>query len=192
MKRSKLLILLAFLVICSCREQRPQQPVQGQSDRQVRESLEKANRYLINDEEEEIDNYVRRHQLDLVETGTGLRYQIVEEGKGKPVQPGQTVTLDYVLYDITGDVVYSSENDGLMRFVVGKSEVPSGLDEAVRLFHEGDRAWVIVPSHLGYGLLGDQKNVPSRMKRTPRMPVTVKMSLRTTTKNSIGRSSSRT
>ena len=162
MKRSKLLILLAFLVICSCREQRPQQPVQGQSDRQVRESLEKANRYLINDEEEEIDNYVRRHQLDLVETGTGLRYQIVEEGKGKPVQPGQTVTLDYVLYDITGDVVYSSENDGLMRFVVGKSEVPSGLDEAVRLFHEGDRAWVIVPSHLGYGLLGDQKNVPSR------------------------------
>ena len=162
MKRSKLLILLAFLVICSCREQRPQQPVQGQSDRQVRESLEKANRYLVNDEEEEIDNFVRRHQLDMVETGTGLRYQIVEQGKGKPVQPGHTVTIEYVLFDLAGDVVYSSENDGLMRFLVGRSEVPSGLDEAVRLLHEGDRAWVVVPSHLGYGLLGDQKSISSR------------------------------
>ena len=156
--------LIVGLLLCSCQEQRNPQPglVQGQSDRQVRESLEKANRYLVNDEEEEIDNYVRRHQLELVETGTGVRYQIVEEGKGKPVQPGQTVTLEYVLFDIAGDVVYSSENDGLMRFVVSRSEVPSGLDEAVRLLHEGDRAWVIVPSHLGYGLLGDQKSVPSR------------------------------
>ena len=162
MKRSKLLILLAFLVICSCREQRPQQSVEGQSDRQVRESLEKANRYLVNDEEEEIDNFVRRHQLDMVETGTGLRYQIVEQGKGKPVQPGHTVTIEYVLFDLAGDVVYSSENDGLMRFLVSGSEVPSGLDEAVRLLHEGDRAWVVVPSHLGYGLLGDQKSIPSR------------------------------
>lgn len=159
-----LLILTMALLLCSCQEQRnpQQQQAQGNSDRQVKESLEKANRFLVNDEEEEIDNYVRRHQLEMVETGTGLRYQIVEEGKGKPVQPGQTVTLDYVLFDLVGDVVYSSENDGPMRFVVGRSEIPSGLDEAVRLFHEGDRAWVIVPSHLGYGLLGDQKSIPSR------------------------------
>jgi FKBP-type peptidyl-prolyl cis-trans isomerase len=72
------------------------------------------------------------------------------------------VTLDYVLYDLVGDVVYNSETEGPMRFVVSRSEVPSGLDEAVRLLHEGDRAWAIVPSHLGYGLLGDQKSVPSR------------------------------
>lgn len=163
MKLIRMLVCwVVALLLCSCQEQRPQQPVQGQSDRQVKESLEKANRYLVNDEEEEIDNYVRRHQLDLVETGTGLRYQIVEEGKGKPVLPGHTVTIDYVLFDLAGDVVYSSENDGLMRFVVGKSEMPSGLDEAVRLLHEGDRAWAIVPSHLGFGLLGDQKSIPSR------------------------------
>ena len=148
-------------MLCSCQEPQPR-PVQGQSDRQVRESLEKANRYLVNDEEEEIDNYVRRHQLELVATGTGLRYQIVGTGNGKAVQPGMTVTLDYVLYDLAGDVVYHSETEGPMRFVVGRSEIPSGLDEAVRLFHEGDRAWVIIPSHLGYGLLGDQKSIPSR------------------------------
>ena len=165
MKTSKLLILLVGLLLCACQEQQhnPQpKPVQDQSDRQLKESLEKANRYLVNDEEEEIDNYVRRHQLELIETGTGLRYQIVEAGNGKPVQPGKTVTLDYVLFDLAGDVVYNSETEGPMRFVVSKSEVPSGLDEVVRLLHEGDCAWAIVPSHLGYGLLGDQKSVPSK------------------------------
>ena len=165
MKKSKLLILLVGLLLCACQEQQrnPQpKPVQGQSDRQLKESLEKANRYLVNDEEEEIDNYVRRHQLEMVETGTGLRYQLLESGNGKPVQPGMTVTLDYVLFDLAGDVVYSSETEGPMCFVVSKSEVPSGLDEAVRLLHEGDRAWAIVPSHLGYGILGDQKSVPSK------------------------------
>lgn len=164
MKTSSLFIFLVSLLLCSCREpQHNPQPksVQGQ-DHQVKESLEKANRYLVNDEEEEIDNYVRRHQLEMVSTGTGLRYQIVEKGKGKPVQPGNRVTLDYVLYDLVGDVVYDSETDGPMQFVVSRSEVPSGLDEVVRLLHEGDCAWAIVPSHLGYGLLGDQKSVPPR------------------------------
>lgn len=165
MKMSRFLILLAVLLLVSCQEQQrysQRQLVQGQSDKQLKESLEKANRYLVNDEEEEIDNYVRRHQLEMVKTGTGLRYQIVETGKRKPVQPGKTVTLDYVLFDLAGDVVYNSETDGPMRFVVSRSEVPSGLDEAVRLLHEGDRAWAIVPSHLGYGLLGDQKSVSSK------------------------------
>lgn len=153
-------IVLGFL--CSCQEP-AQQPVQKpSSDRQMKESLEKANRYLVNDEEEDIDNYVRRHQLEMTPTGTGLRYQVVETGNGALIQPGQAVTIEYVLYDLRGDVVYSSENDGLMKFVVSRSEVPSGLDEAVRLLHENDRAWVVVPSHLGYGLLGDQNRIPSR------------------------------
>lgn len=153
-------VLVACLLLCSCQE--PVKPVQHTSDDQMKASLERANRYLINEEEEEIDNFVFRHQLEMVSTGTGLRYQIIEEGKGVPVQPGKVVTLEYVLYDLIGDVVYSSDEDGLMRFVVSGSEVPSGLDEAVRLLHEGDRAWVIVPAHLGYGILGDQNRIPSR------------------------------
>ncbi|MBQ3709317.1 MAG: FKBP-type peptidyl-prolyl cis-trans isomerase [Bacteroidales bacterium] len=162
MKIIRALIVLAVCgLLCSCQEA-VQKPDQTSSERQIRESLERANRYMVNDEEEDIGNYVRRHQLEMTSTGTGVRYQIVEEGKGSLIQPGQKVTIDYVLYDLVGDVVYSSEKDGLMEFVVSRSEVPSGLDEAVRLLREGDGAWVIVPSHLGYGILGDQNRVPSR------------------------------
>lgn len=152
-------LILGFLASC---EEPSVKPVQPSPDREVKESLERANRYLVTEEAEEIDSYVRRHQLEMVSTGTGVQYQVLEKGDGPLVMPGQVVTLDYILNDITGEVVYDSKTEGPMRFLVGKSDVPSGLDEAVRLLHVGDRACVIVPSHLGYGLLGDQNAVPSR------------------------------
>lgn len=156
--------IVCFIVLAtvclSCRE-KPGKPVQIDNT-QLKESLEKANRYLTNDEEEDIQGYIARHRLDMVATGTGMRYQIIQHGNGRLIQPGQTVTMEYVLYNIMGDEVYSSESDGLMVFVVGCGDVVSGLDEAMRHLHQGDVAKVIVPSHLGYGLLGDQKDIPPR------------------------------
>ena len=125
-------VLLLCGMVISCQEA-TQKPVPVDNAK-LKESLEKANRYLINDEEEDIQNYISRHQLNMVSTGTGLRYQIIKEGEGARVLPGQTVTLEYVLYNVMGDEIYSSDN-------VAK---------------------VIIPSHLGYGLLGDQKSIPER------------------------------
>lgn len=156
----KIVVLAVCVQLQSCAEKPKEKP--QVSDSQIKESLEKANRYLVNDEEEDIQNYIARHQLDMVSTGTGMRYQIMQAGSGEQIKPGQTVTMEYVLNDITGDVVYSSENDGVMKAVVGCGDVVSGLDEALRHLHEGDVAKVIVPSHLAYGLLGDQKDIAPR------------------------------
>lgn len=159
-----IVVLVTFVLLCSCAE-KPQEKSQEKpqvSDSQLKESLEKANRYLANDEEEDINNYIARHQLDMKASGTGMRYQILQSGDTALIHPGQTVTIEYVLNNIMGDIVYSSENDGVMKFVVGCGDVVSGLDEAMRYLHRGDVAKVIVPSHLGYGLLGDQKEIPAR------------------------------
>ncbi len=161
MKETVLIILsVTLLLLTSCREK--PQPSGPQSDTQLKESLERVNRYVANEEEEDIENYVRRHQWNMVSTGTGMRYEIVKEGVGPIVQPGQMVTMEYVMNDIFGDVVYSSETEGVLRFVVGQGGVVAGLDEAVRHLHQGDVAHVVVPSHLGYGILGDQKSIAGR------------------------------
>lgn len=157
----KKLIIIVFVALLSACNNKPQQ-VSLPSERELKESLERANRYLANDEDEDIQNYVQRHQWDMVSTGTGMRYQIVRAGNGPLIQPGQLVTMEYVMYDIYGDVVYNSETDGTMKFVVGQGGVVDGIDEAARYLHRGDIAHVIVPSHLGYGLVGDQKSVPGR------------------------------
>lgn len=154
------LCLVAVMLFAACREDGKKTP--NEQHPQLKESLEKANRYLVNDEEDDIQNYIARHQLDMISTGTGLRYQVIHEGVGDTIQSGQTVVMDYVLYNIMGDLIYSSDNDGIKTFVVGCGDVESGLDEAVRHLRKGDVAKVIFPSHLGYGLLGDQNRIPER------------------------------
>lgn len=155
----KYLILLLLLTLFACGGKTPTQPVQATKD-EMKKSMEKANRYLLNEEEEDIGNYVKRHGLSMTSTGTGLRYQILKQGSEQKIEKGQQVTLEYELHSIAGDLLYSSENDGVKSFVVGEGTVESGLDEAMTYLHRGDVAKLIIPYHLGYGLHGDDDRIP--------------------------------
>ena len=157
----KVLILLvasSLLLLWSC-EEKPQEqqkiPIED-----MKSSMETANRYLLNEEEEDIANYISRHELEMVKTGTGLRYQIIKQGSDNLIESGQTVSLDYELHSIAGDLIYSSVNEGVKSFVVGSGMVEAGLDEAMLYFHYGDYGKVIIPFHLAYGLHGDDNKIP--------------------------------
>lgn len=151
------LLLLALLFACGEKPKEPQQPV---SKGDMKSSMEKANRYLVSEEEEDIANYIARHGLDMTVTGTGLRYQILSQGSEQSITKGDQVTLEYELHSIAGDLIYSSDNDGVKTFVVGEGTVESGLDEAMNYLHRGDVAKLIIPFHLGYGLHGDDNGIP--------------------------------
>ena len=126
----------------------------------MKQSMETANRYLLNEEEEEIENYVQRHGLEMVRTGTGLRYQIIRQGDGKQIANGDVVSLDYELHSLKGELIYSSDKEGVKTFKVGEGGVESGLNEAMAYLHYGDVAKLIIPFHLAYGLHGDDNRIP--------------------------------
>ena len=149
-------MLLCFV---SCEEKTPKQtnPI-SKSD--MKRSMETANRYLVNEEEEDIENYIKRHGLNMISTGTGLRYQILKQNSDRRIEKGEEVTLEYELHSVAGDLLYSSEKEGLKTFVVGNGEVESGLDEAMTYLHHGDLAKLIIPNHLAYGLHGDEDQIP--------------------------------
>lgn len=155
----KYLILMLLLVSFSCDEKNPK-PSQPVTKGEMKSSMEKANRYLLNEEAEDIENYVKRHGLNMTTTGTGLRYQILKKGSEQKIEKGEVVTLEYELHSIAGDLIYSSENDGVKSFIVGEGTVESGLDEAMTYLHRGDVAKLIIPFHLGYGLHGDDNRIP--------------------------------
>jgi len=131
-------------------------------DNQQKESLEKANRYLFLKEKETINEYIERHNIDVVETGTGLCYRIVKQGDTKKIVKGDVVTMEYEVRFLTGELVYSSKEDGPKVFVVGRGGVESGLEEAVLHLHKGDIAEIIIPSHLAHGLIGDGRRINTR------------------------------
>ncbi len=158
-KYCKYLIMLLLFSVFSC-EEKPQHQPAPISKSEMKNSMETANRYLLNEEEEDIANYIKRHGLEMTSTGTGLRYQILKQGSEKRIEKGEKVTLEYELGSIAGDLFYSSEKDGVKSFVVGEGGVESGLDEAMTYLHWGDQAKLIIPFHLAYGLHGDDNRIP--------------------------------
>jgi FKBP-type peptidyl-prolyl cis-trans isomerase len=159
MRNKALYFILVLLVVCLACNEKPKKPVEIPKQ-EMKKSMETANRYLLNEEEEEIERYVGRHGLDMVRTGTGLRYQVVRPGSGRLVAKGDVVSIEYELYSLQGELIYSSDNEGVKTFKVGEGGVESGLEEAVTHLHYGDVAKLIIPYHLAYGLHGDDNRIP--------------------------------
>ena len=131
-------------------------------EKQKKESLEKANRYMVLKENEDIDNYIERHHLHIERIGTGLCYSIVKQGDTKPIEKGNLVTMEYEVRKLSGDLVYSSKDNGPMSFIVGIGGVESGLEEAIVHLHKDDVAVIIIPSYYAHGLLGDGNRIPPK------------------------------
>ena len=157
-KIAYLIIILTILSACDSKNNAKRQNQNISSSK----ALEKANKYLIRTEYEDIENYIRRHGLKMEETGSGLRYLIYKRGDGEKALKGKVAVLDYRLSLITGDVIYSSDEHGKKVFKIGQGNVESGLEEAIHYMHVGDKAKLILPAHLAYGLLGDDNKIPPR------------------------------
>lgn len=128
----------------------------------VHEAFVESNIYLIDIEDEAIDDFVERYGWEMHKSGSGLRYKIERTGHGARASYGDRAEIWYAVYLITGDPVYSSEDLGTKVFTVGRGGVESGLEEGILLMREGDQATFILPSHLAHGVPGDGVKIPRR------------------------------
>lgn len=158
-----ILIVLSFLfLVLACKQQTNEKQTEPVSKPALSESLEKANRYLVRSEEEDINDFVKRYGWKMEKSGTGLRFLIDSSGAGEKVQFGQQVTLAYQVRFLTGDIIYDSKELGNKSFIAGRGGVETGLEEGIKLLRKGDKAKFILPSHLAFGLLGDGDKIPSK------------------------------
>jgi len=156
------LILLVFGLLACNNEQENHGNQTVINQKALQKSLEDVNRKLVLEEAEAIDAYAKRHGLQTIKTGTGLQFIITSHGNGDSIKKGEVVRFKYVTKSLSGEVIYSSETAGPKQFVVGRGGVEAGLEEAVLHLKHGDAAIIILPSHLAFGLLGDQDMVPPR------------------------------
>ncbi|OBX17968.1 MULTISPECIES: peptidylprolyl isomerase [Bizionia] len=94
-------------------------------------------------------------------TESGLRYQILQKGTGAQAQKGQTVSVHYKGQLADGTVFDSSyKRKDPLEFQVGVGQVIAGWDEGICLLQVGDKARLVIPSHLGYGARGAGGVIP--------------------------------
>lgn len=152
--------LVTVTLLCiSCNEQ-PQPSTSTRHLGMMSDTLVRYNKGVIKTEDQQIDDFIARYGWKMTKTGTGLRYLIFQKGHGVKAVKGKVAVIGYTLRFLNGTLCYSSDKDGLKEFKIGYGNVESGVEEGILLMHVGDRAKFIVPSHLAFGLLGDQKKIP--------------------------------
>jgi len=127
-----------------------------------KKGLENANKKLTRTEELGIEGYIERYGWKMNKTGSGLRIDIYSEGKGAEIRNGDLVKIKFKVNLINGTEVYNSDIDGVKQIEIGHSGVESGLEEALKFMHNHDKAKLIIPSYLAFGLLGDDNKIPKR------------------------------
>lgn len=152
-------VLITVFTMSSCQDHSVEEPGESTNPGNIKEPLIEANKAAVQTEEQQIEDLLRRYHWDMNETHTGLRYMIDDDGYGRLIREGDRVKLDYAVKLINGDVVYTSQESGPMEFTVGKEDVISGLHEGVQLLRKGAKARFVIPSHLGYGLIGDNDRI---------------------------------
>ena len=101
----------------------------------------------------------RANELDMKRTDSGLYYMYYPLGKGKKLQLGDAIRVQYTGYFLDGKVLESTLNSGGPASLSIGSTI-KGWTEMLLKMNMGDKAKVIIPSHLAYGSRGQGEKIP--------------------------------
>jgi FKBP-type peptidyl-prolyl cis-trans isomerase len=161
MKRIVPVLLLAYSVLgsgCFNNQNQPESQQSPVSD--LKEHLLKVNKAHVYSEEDQISDFLSRYQYPVQSTTTGLRYYVYHHVNGLKPKGNSIVEVSYKVRLLDGTLCYSSDSTGTLEFQIGKTDLPVGLQEGIRLMAVGEKAIFITPSKLGYGFTGDGENIP--------------------------------
>ena len=149
--------LIVILAACGGEEEQPfEQPMNWNNRRSS-----DFNKGLSEKEANDIQLFLEmRPDWKMTETGSGLQYWIYKQGDGATPVPEDLAEIEYEISLLTGEICYETADDEYEEVRVDRSEIETGIQEALKIMKVGDEAKLIVPSHLGHGLLGDFDKVP--------------------------------
>jgi FKBP-type peptidyl-prolyl cis-trans isomerase len=126
------------------------------ADRQWRKvNYEKAEKKAVE------DKFINDNYKGLQILSDGLRYKVLEQGKGNKPSDGSVLTVKYSGKIISGFSFASSADQGkpvpglkpvVFSHPIGKDELIKGLNEALQDMQPGEKRLLIVPPELAYGI----------------------------------------
>ena len=153
-------ICASAVILSSCGNDKKKVEITKEQEKEIKKHLVEVNKINAEKESAEIDAYAQEKGWHMITTGTGLRYEILKNGKGENAKLGQIAKVNYKIFLTDGTLCYSSDKDGAKEFKVGEDYVESGLHEGIQLMNTGCKARFILPSHLAHGLTGDNDKIP--------------------------------
>jgi FKBP-type peptidyl-prolyl cis-trans isomerase FkpA len=159
MKIRSLLLILCVPGMISCKSGLKRENSQSGPGKK---EMAELNKYMVQKDRERIQNYIERKGLEMTESPAGLWYQIKSAGNGNYLIENDRIVMEYECSLLDGTYCYSSKESGPKELILGRSEMPTGLDQGLKMLKPGGEALFIIPPFLAYGLTGDGGKIPPR------------------------------
>lgn len=92
-----------------------------------------------------------RHKEGVVETDSGLQYQLIERGSGEQRPAARDQVLVHYHGTLLNGVVFDSSVERKQPIAFGLDQVIPGWTEGLQYMAVGDKARLWIPADLGYG-----------------------------------------
>tara|TARA_B100001250_G_C19345443_1_gene590942 strand:+ start:23 stop:556 length:534 start_codon:yes stop_codon:yes gene_type:complete len=159
----KIFLIINVLILFSC-NQNYQNQIMDSSSNQELDFLIDFNKEIIQNEEDRIDSLLSHIDVPFIKHMTGVRLFVEKKKKNHNMyypDEGDVVFVEYscIIFDSFENLLYDNLLDTLS-FKIGHSKQMKGLNYAIKLLQIGDKAKIIIPSYLGFGMSGYGKTVP--------------------------------
>ncbi|MDO5655385.1 MAG: FKBP-type peptidyl-prolyl cis-trans isomerase [Flavobacteriaceae bacterium] len=154
------LFSLIFLTISlsACKKNPPQYPTIYSNDGFL-EYSKKFNKQLNSLENEEIQEYIRERSEDYLQTNAGFFMTRTRLDSVRLVKDMDTIKFQYQVKNLQDSMIYDYETIGKQLIVLGQSSIIPGIEYGLKRMSEGEKATLLLPSGLAYGVDGDRKKI---------------------------------
>lgn len=152
--RNNWLFIVVLLLVAACGNEEPKVKMPSAKE------IEEMNKQFVQGEGQAIDTFIKEQKWEAVKTGTGLRYYVYEHGTGDSAKSDMRATVKMIVTLLNGDTCYSWKKYGTESFFIDHDHNESGLHEALKHMRAGDKAKVILPSYMAFGVAGDSDKIP--------------------------------
>lgn len=150
-----------LLLACCTQKQEARKPISHTSGTFIKESIER-NKKLINKEEKLIEDIIKKDTANnyiASPKGYWYYYDVKSDTETQTPKKGDIANFNYEVTDLSGTVIYSSEEMKTQNYVVDKQHIMMGLRDGIKLMKKGEKITFLFPSHMAYGYHGDNEKI---------------------------------
>ena len=156
-----LISIVVLVLLFACEGPQARRAVKVKSGSFIKESVER-NKALLNQEEALIKSIIQKDstkQYEPTDFGAWYFYEVQVEEEADLPQENDLVTMNYNLLSLQNDTIYSSEEIGVINYLVDREELFAGLRQGVKLLKKGEKVTFMFPSHMAFGYHGDNDRI---------------------------------
>jgi hypothetical protein len=151
-----------FIVLCfldGCRKMPPQLPANKNLDTTDNEvvALAQLNERMAIKEDSLLKEFVKKLHGNFIKSPIGVWYFIENQTNGTTLKNSDSCCISWQMFSLEGKLL---GKESCEKIVIGKKQIPVGLEEGLRLLHKGENAVFVVPWYLAYGMKGLPPDVP--------------------------------